>query len=182
MLGSDEHPGLHQHLGLRNVDGIDDPAQHLGERWGLRLRFLGSNSAGGNTDSARMNNGGRPATGDANCPPTQADVNAGLVNCAVTLSSGNDENGSTNYSTLDIFYNGQPVPQTPTAALSSTVHAGDTVTVTGGTNWWGANSGAPNSGPYGDFQNNASNFYPVSAPQVLIGTSPGQPCPWSTRR
>ena len=124
---------------------------------------LGSNSAGGNTDTAHlMNNGSSPATGDANCPPTQADVNAGLVNCAVTLSSGNDENGSTNYSSLDIFYNGQPVPQTPTAALSSgTVLAGDSVTVTGGTNWWGADSGAPNAGPYGDFQNDSSNFYPV---------------------
>ena len=111
-------------------------------------------------------------TGDANCPPTQADVNAGLMNCGVILSSGNDENGSTNYSSLDIFYNGQPVPQTPTAALSSgTVLAGDTVTVTGGSNWWGARDGAPNSGPYGDFQNDAANFYPVSAPQVLIGTS-----------
>ena len=78
---------------------------------------LGSNSAGGNTDTeTALNNCGqlRP-TGDANCPPTQADVNAGLVNCAVILSSGNDENGSTNYSSLDLFYNGQPVPQTPTA-------------------------------------------------------------------
>ena len=43
--------------------------------------------------------------------------------------------------------------------------------MTGGTNWWGANDGAPNAGPYGDFQNSASNFYPVGAPQVFIGTS-----------
>ena len=39
------------------------------------------------------------------------------------------------------------------------------------TNWWGASDGAPNAGPYGDFQNDSANFYPVSAPQVLIGTS-----------
>jgi uncharacterized repeat protein (TIGR01451 family) len=111
-------------------------------------------------------------TGDASCPPTQADVNAGLVSCSITASSGNDENGSTNYSTMQLFFNGQPVPQTPTASLSqAAAQPGDTVTVTGGTNWWGANSGAPNSAPYGDFQNDSSEFYPVSAPSVYIGTS-----------
>ncbi len=133
---------------------------------------LGSNSAGGNTDKAGGTNGNLAATGDANCPPNQADVNAGLVSCTIVLSSGNDENGSTNYSSLELFYSGQPVPQTPTATLSSSsTQTGGTVNVTGGTNWWGANSGAPNAGPYGDFQNDSSNFYPVSAPQVLIGTS-----------
>ena len=134
---------------------------------------LGSNSAGGNTDTEA--NG---PTGDANCPPSQADVNAGLVSCAVILSSGNDENGSTNYSSLDLFYNGQPVPQTPTATLSTGGTApGGTVSVTGGTNWWGAPDGAPNAAPYGDFQNSAANFYPVSAPSVYIGTSRGSAVP-----
>ncbi len=129
---------------------------------------LGSNSAGGNTDTPALSG----PTGDATCPPDQADVNAGLVNCSITVSSGNDENGSTNYSTLDLFYNGQPVPQTPTANLSAAAaQPGDTVNVTGGTNWWGASSGAPNAGPYGDFQNTSSDFYPVSAPQILIGTN-----------
>ena len=141
---------------------------------------LGSNSAAGNTDTeTALNNCASPGsshcgayTGNANCPPTQADVNAGLTNCAVIVSSGNDENGSTNYSSLDIFYNGQPVPQTPTASLSSgAVADGDTVSVTGGSNWWGDSDGAPNAGPYGDFQNSAGDFYPVGAPQVLIGTS-----------
>ncbi len=33
------------------------------------------------------------------------------------------------------------------------------------------NDGAPNSGPYGDDQNDSSNFYPVAAPSVYIGTS-----------
>ncbi len=129
---------------------------------------LGSNSAGGNTDTPALHG----PTGDAACPPNQADVNAGLVNCSITLSSGNDENGSTNYTTMDLFYNGQPVPQAPTATLSApAAQPGDTVSVTGGTNWWGASSGAPNAGPYGDFQNSSSDFYPVSAPQIYIGTS-----------
>ncbi|MFZ0667615.1 MAG: hypothetical protein WAM97_17835 [Acidimicrobiales bacterium] len=128
---------------------------------------LGSNSAGGNTDTAAHG-----PTGDANCPPSQADVNAGLVDCTLVASSGNDENGSTNYTSLDLFYNNQPVPQAPTATLSTnSVVPGDTVSVTGGTNWWGSADGAPNSGPYGDFQNDAYEFYPVSAPSVYIGTS-----------
>ncbi|MGB7051076.1 MAG: hypothetical protein WBG41_05860 [Acidimicrobiales bacterium] len=122
---------------------------------------LGSNSAGGNTD-----------TTNASCPPSQADVNAGYTNCGQIVSSGNDENGSTNYSTLAILFNGQPVPQTPTATLSSgTVSSGDTVSVTGGTNWWGDPNGAPDLNPTGDNQNDAADFYPVGAPSVYIGTS-----------
>ena len=72
------------------------------------------------------------------------------------------------------------MPQSPTAALSTgDAQPGDSVSVTGGSNWWGAHDGAPNAGPYGDFQNDAANFYPVSAPQVLIGTSRGTAVPVS---
>ena len=94
---------------------------------------LGSNSAGGNTDTI-----------NATCPPSQADVNEGYVDCTTIASSGNDATpgGSFNYTTLDLFFNGQPVPQQSTAALStSAAVGGQTVTVTGGTNWWGS-SGA----------------------------------------
>ena len=121
---------------------------------------LGSNEAGGNTDSF------------ATCPPTQADVNAGLVSCTIIASSGNDFNGSVNYSSDDLFYTGQAVPQQSTAALSTSVTAaGATVSVTGGSNWWGSSDGAPNSGPFGDDQNGAGSFYQVSAPNVYIGTT-----------
>jgi large repetitive protein len=121
---------------------------------------LGDNEAGGNTDSF------------ATCPPTQSDVDAGLVSCTIIASSGNDENGSINYSSDDLFYTGQAVPQQSTATLSTGVTgAGGTVAVTGGTNWWGSADGAPNSGPYGDDQNGAGTFYQVSAPSVYIGTS-----------
>ncbi len=120
---------------------------------------LGSNSAGGNTD-----------TTNATCPPSQADVNEGYVSCAIVVSSGNDSNASVNYSSLDLFFNGQPVPQTPTATLSSSdAEAGGTLSVTGGTDWWGSTAGAPNSGPYGDTQ--SGSFYQVAAPGVYIGTS-----------
>jgi hypothetical protein len=120
---------------------------------------LGSNEAGGNTD-----------TTNANCPPSQADVDEGYVDCTIIDSSGNDENGSINYSTMDLFFNGQPVPEQSTATLSaSTATAGTTVSVTGGTNWWGSSGGAPNTGPYGDTQSGA--MYQVSAPAVFIGAS-----------
>jgi hypothetical protein len=120
---------------------------------------LGSNSAGGNTDGT-----------NANCPPSQADVNEGYVGCSIVISSGNDSNASVNYSSLDLLFNGQPVPQTPTATLSNSLaEAGETLNATGGTNWWGSSDGAPNSGPYGDTQ--SGNFYQVNAPGVYVGTS-----------
>ena len=49
---------------------------------------LGSNSAGGNTD-----------TTNASCPPSQADVNEGYVSCSITASTGNDDNASYNNTT-----------------------------------------------------------------------------------
>jgi hypothetical protein len=119
---------------------------------------LGNNEAGGNTDAI------------ASCPPTQSDVDAGLVSCSITASSGNDYNGSFNYTTDDLLYSGQPVPQQSTATLSaSSATPGGTVSVTGGSNWWGSSDGAPNAGPYGDAQQ--GSYYQVSAPGVYIGTS-----------
>ena len=132
---------------------------------------LGSNEAGGNTDSF------------ATCPPTQSDVNAGLVSCGIIASSGNDNNGSINYSTDDLFYTGQAVPQQSTATLSSSsTSPGGSLSVTGGTNWWGSADGAPNSGPYGDDQNGAGTFYQVNAPAFTSGRAGARPCPSSTRR
>ena len=74
---------------------------------------LGSNSAGGNTDTPALSG----PTGDAACPPSQADVNAGFVNCGIILSSGNDENGSTNYSSHG------PLLQRPARAPDADGHA-----------------------------------------------------------
>jgi hypothetical protein len=120
---------------------------------------LGSNSAGGNTDSF------------ATCPPTQADVNAGLVDCSITASSGT-QSGSFNYSTDELFFTGQPVPQASTATLgAASAPIGGSVSVTGGTNWWGNSGGAPNTGPYGDTQSGA--FYQVNAPSIYIGLTRG---------
>ena len=161
LLRRRQHPGLDQHQCLRDEHRIDDTAKLLGERWELLLR------------RPRVQLGRRqyrypgPPRADRRCrlPAHQEDVNAGYESCGVVLSSGNDENGSTNYSSLDLFYNGQPVPQTPTATLSSGgAQPGDTVSVTGGTSWWGDPNGAPDNNPTGEFQNSAADFYPVSAP------------------
>ena len=76
----------------------------------------------------------------ATCPPSQAQANAGLVDCSVgTLVA--DEGGDTFIaSTLAIQYANAPTPASPTATLTgnSNVTAGNTVTITGGSNWWGA--------------------------------------------
>ena len=114
---------------------------------------LGSNSAGGNTDTTALNG----PTGNASCPPTQADVNAGLVSCSITAVVGQRRERVDQLLDMDMFFNGQPVPQAPDRhAVDAAAQTGDTVTVTGGTNWWGASNGAPNSAPYGDFQNDSS--------------------------
>ena len=98
--------------------------------------FSGTDSVGTNTDSF------------ATCPPTQSDVNEGYVVCTSADGIGSDGTGPYTfftYTTDDVFFNGQPVPQASTVSLSSTeVEAGDTVSVTGGTNWWG---GSGNSEP-----------------------------------
>ena len=128
LLGRYQHPGLDQHHVVRELDCTADPAQPLGRTAGTAPT----------APSAPTRPAATPTPPTPRCPPSQADVNAGYVDCTIIVSSGNDENGSTNYSTLDLFFNGQPVPQTPTATLSSQHRQpGGTVSVTGGTNWWG---------------------------------------------
>jgi hypothetical protein len=103
---------------------------------------LGSNSA--STDSPESPN-------EQLCPPTQTEVNAGMVDCSATAASGNDGSGantSFNYSSDDLFFANQPVPQTSTVSLStSNAGPGGSVSISGGTNWWGAgNTDEPNTG------------------------------------
>ena len=117
---------------------------------------LGSNSA--STDSPESPN-------QQLCPPTQVEVDAGMVDCSATAASGNDDSGantSFNYSTDDLFFAGQPVPQTSTVNLSAThVGPGASVTITGGTNWWGA-------GQPGRAQHAAVSPSPPEAPSVPV--------------
>ena len=82
------------------------------------------------------------------CPPTQAEANAGLVQCSLAALTA-DENGNSYIATaVDVAYASDPTPANPTAAISpsSGLSAGQTVTVNACNtcNWWGAGqTGAP---------------------------------------
>ena len=113
---------------------------------------------------------------DAACPANSAWpeqlVNAGFVACNITavISTGTGANDTDTLGAADIIYSGQNTPHKPTATLSSTagVTAGQTVTVTGGTNWWGTGS-TPDPGTIPGVAGGASTSVP--APSVWVGTS-----------
>ena len=79
---------------------------------------------------------------DAACPPTQAQVNTGLVGCAVAVASLATQE---NFGDALLQYTGQVEPQAPTLSLgSASAHAGDQVTVANGAgpgDWWGNPTG-----------------------------------------
>ena len=74
---------------------------------------------------------------NAACPPTAAQINAGLVGCAIAVA----ELTGTDFGDALLDYTGQPKPAAPTLALGSTsAKAGDQVTVFNGAgtgDWWG---------------------------------------------
>lgn len=145
--------------------------------------YSGSNCNGSRTVPATWANGGtlslsigsQSDKGDTNtaltsCPPSQAAVNAGLVGCTITGSTGSSSY-SWNFSSDTFFYAGQPVPQQSTFTMSTaTAVAGHAVTITGGTNWWGSAQGAPVAGT-GHTQSGA--YYTIPAPSVYVGTTRG---------
>ena len=67
---------------------------------------IGSQSDKGDTNGALTN-----------CPPSQAAVNAGLITCTDTGSTGSSSY-SWNFTEDQFLYTGQNLPQQPTAALS----------------------------------------------------------------
>ncbi len=74
---------------------------------------------------------------NAACPPTAAQMDAGLVGCAVAVA----ELSGIDFGDALLDYTGQPIPAAPTLALgSATASAGDQVTVMDGAatgDWWG---------------------------------------------
>jgi hypothetical protein len=76
----------------------------------------------------------------AQCPPTQAQVNAGLGGCSLSLATF----AEVSYGTVTLDYTTQPSPQPPTLALSPTsASAGQQVSVSDGAgpgSWWGSTS------------------------------------------
>lgn len=76
---------------------------------------------------------------NASCPPSQAQVDAGLVACALAVV-----NGTTPVNTALLFYTGQPTPTAPTATIAPAGEPGETFSVTG-SGWWGGGIfGSPN--------------------------------------
>ena len=108
----------------------------------------------------------------ATCPPSQAMTDAGLVDCSVATVTANQDNNTYIASTLEISYANDPTPDPATATLSATsgLTPGQSVSITGGQNWWGAGgTGAPSYLP------SIATGTPtaVPAPTVWIGSSRG---------
>jgi IPT/TIG domain len=92
---------------------------------------------------------------NAKCPPTAAQINAGLTGCAVAVATLS----GTNYGDAILDYASQPAPATPSLALgSASAKAGAEVTVTNGT------------GP-GDFWGNVFNDTTLTTSDITIGTT-----------
>jgi Putative Ig domain len=71
---------------------------------------------------------------DGPCPPTQAQVNTGLTNCALAVASLT----GTPFGFVLLNYPGQPSPPTPNLTLNPTSgDVGTSVTVSG-SGWWGS--------------------------------------------
>ena len=82
---------------------------------------------------------------------------------------------------MDIFFNGQPVPQHPRSPPPPVRECGQYGEPDRRNQLVGLNvRGAPNTGPYGDDQ--TGEMYPVTAPGVFIGTTRKAPCRSRTRR
>jgi len=90
----------------------------------------------------------------ASCPPTQAQVNAGLAHCSVVIR---DALSNTPIATARLVYGGQPAPEvTPAVNVlnGATFVAGDIVTLAG-SGFWGSPA--------------------ASTPAVLFGATPASP-------
>jgi hypothetical protein len=84
---------------------------------------------------------------DATCPPSQAQVNAGLTNCDLLVASTSEQE----FGQALLSYPGQPTPASPTLSLNpATGPSGTALTVTGA-NWWG-NGSSTVSIPASDIQ------------------------------
>jgi hypothetical protein len=108
---------------------------------------------------------------NAACPSTsawpQALVNAGFISCNISVVISN---GTTTYTagSIDVLYAGQDQPASPTATLNNTSNLtpGETISITGGSNWWGGD-GTSEPGTVDGIAGGANTSLP--APTVWIG-------------
>jgi hypothetical protein len=75
---------------------------------------------------------------DGTCPPTQAQVNTGLTNCALAVASLT----GTPFGFVLLNYPGQPAPPTPNLSLSPTTGPVGTSVTVSGSGWWGSGTTA----------------------------------------
>jgi len=113
---------------------------------------------------------GHGADPNAACPPTQAEVDAGFVNCAVAVA---DTSGNQYGVALLNFGSAQLTPDTPTLTVTpSSGVAGDSATLAG-SGFWGSLYGSPGV-TTSSLACNPSAVAPASipAPTVLVNGSP----------
>lgn len=143
---------------------------------------LGTNGAG--TFSSGGTIAGSPPTvfapdPNAQCPPSQAEINAGLGTCVLAVADISATTGTTTASTDDFVglalldFSGQPIPQVPpTVSFNPPVVApGHNATVTdagSSTNWW---AGAWWAGGYVPGTLTAAP-YDIPAANVLVNGTP----------
>ena len=112
---------------------------------------------------------------DATCPPSQAETDAGLVDCDVTALTAQSGSPPDSYivATLQLSYTNDPTPDPATATFtSSTTAPGSTVTLNSCStcNWWGAgSSGAPSFVP--PIGPAPASAIAIPAPTVWVGTT-----------
>ena len=101
------------------------------------LKFATSSSTGTLTTTYTLPTTFAANDPNAKCPPTTAQINAGMIGCAVAVA----ELSGTDFGDALMEYSSQPAPASPTLSLgSTTAHAGDQVSVADGAgpgNWWG---------------------------------------------
>ena len=155
--------GNEEWLGWSGANGYSDTtsATYNAPSPGFQLPESGASTTGGcpvpSSLCVTAASGGTPVyygtDPNATCPPSQAETDAGLVDCSVALLTAESGTPPDTYiaATLQLSYANDPTPDPATASFTSgTTAPGDTVTLNSCStcNWWGAGSeGAPSFVP-----------------------------------
>ena len=107
------------------------------------------------------------------CPPSQAEANAGLVQCSLAALTADQTGNSYIAEGLDVAYANDPTPANPTTSItpSTGLSAGQTVTVNAcdTCNWWGAGqTGAPG---YASPAGATGVATAIPAPAIFMGST-----------
>jgi hypothetical protein len=117
----------------------------------------------------------KAANAAAACPPTQAQINAGVVGCI--LEMGDFTTGAQLNRAFVVFKGTTPASATLTATNDEGI-AGGTIDLTGGANWWPAGySGAPGTSPSGGSVGGPSMLFIDSAGTQTTLTPSGYALP-----